>query len=101
VVEEMGMRCEVVVFAVFKDEDSIFLEQIVRQDQVRDGRQFLQGVGRVGKDKVELLLACLDEAEGIATQGNTDIRVQFAQTLSDEPVMVAILFYADDVGTSS
>ena len=56
------------VFAVFKDEDAFFLKQIFLKDQVGYCRQFLQGVGRVGKDKVKLLFARFDKPEDIASE---------------------------------
>ena len=63
---EMGMGREVLVFAMLEDEDAAFGQQSLFKDECWNGGQFLQGVRRVGKDKVELLFARLDEAEGIA-----------------------------------
>lgn len=54
------------VFAMFEDEDAFWFEESFLKDQVRDGRQFLQGVWRIGKDKVKLLLARLYKAKDIA-----------------------------------
>ena len=67
---KVGVPREVVVFAVFKDEDALVRQQLLFKDEVGNLGQFLQGIGRVGKDQVVLLLARLDEAEHIATDGN-------------------------------
>ena len=66
---EVGITAEVVVFAVLEDEDTVVLQQVVLKDKPRNGRQFLQRVGWVGEDEVVLLLATLDEAENIGTNG--------------------------------
>ena len=67
---EMGIIGEVVVLAMFEDEDTTLLQQSFLEDEAGDGRQFLQGIGRIGKDKVKLLLATFDEAKHIASQGH-------------------------------
>ena len=56
------------VFAVFKDKNAVFLEQILLKDQIWYRWQFLQSVGRVGEDKVELLSARLDKPEDIPSE---------------------------------
>ena len=92
---------EVVVFAMFEDEDTLGLEQTFLEDETWNPGQLLQGIGRIGKDEVELLLARLDETEGIATKGDADLRIEFFQTVGDEAVMISILFDADDVGAAA
>ena len=86
---------EVVILAVLKHKDAIVLQEALLEDQRGDGGQFLQGIGRVGKDEVELLLARFDKAEHVATDGHTHLGVELLQTLLDEAVVVAILFDAD------
>ena len=54
---KVWMLGEVVVFAVFKDEDAVGLQQLLFEDEVGNLGQLLQRVGWVGKDKVILLLA--------------------------------------------
>ena len=57
VLEEVGMLGEIVVLAVFEDEEPVGLEQTALDDEVGQCGEFLEGVGRVGKDEVELLFA--------------------------------------------
>ena len=109
------------VFAVFEDKDAIRLQQVFLEDERRDGRQFLQCIGRVGKDKVELLFTALDKLKRIAPDRHhlfkhlgtvlfclTRLRgvavkqrrtvpgcLKFLQTLLDEAVMVAVGLDAD------
>ena len=56
------------VFAMFEDEDTLGLEQAFLEDETRNLGQLFQGIGRIGKDEVELLFARLDEAKGIASE---------------------------------
>ena len=52
-VEEMRMTGEIVLVAVLEDEQSTGFEQF-GNDERRQSGEFLQGVGRVGEDKVVL-----------------------------------------------
>ena len=70
VLQEVGVLGEIVIFSVFQDEEAVGLEQATIDDEVGQRRQFLEGVGRIGKDEVELLFAGLDETEDIAADGN-------------------------------
>ena len=54
---EMWMGCEVVVLAMFEDEDAFGSKDLLLEYEVGNLGQFLQRVGRVGKDKVKLLSA--------------------------------------------
>ena len=63
------MLREVVVFAMFKDENAVRLQQLFLEDEVWNLGQLLQCIGWVGKDKVVLLLTTLDEAEDITANG--------------------------------
>ena len=53
----MGMGGEVVVLAMFEDEDAFRGKDVLLEYEVGNLGQFLQRVGRVGKDKVKLLAA--------------------------------------------
>lgn len=93
---EVRMVCELVILAVFENKYSVLLQQLVFKDEVRYLRQFLQSIGRVGKDKVERLPATLDEAEGISTQRQhvgklLPCAIQLLQAFADETVMVTVL----------
>jgi hypothetical protein len=57
VFHEVGMPGKFVVFAMFEDKDSAIGQQLMIENKVGDSRQFLQCVWRIGKDKVELLMA--------------------------------------------
>ena len=69
------------VFAMFKDEDAILFQYAFLQDEVRNLWQFLEGVGRVGKDEIKLLAARLDESEYITTDGSAHIGAEFLKAL--------------------
>ena len=69
-------------------------------------RQLLQGIGWVGKDEVILLLARFDEAEGIGTENPAVVHhqlsiVNFFDALAYKSVVVAVKFYAGDVGAAT
>ena len=76
---EVRMSGEVVVLAVLKNEKAIGIQKssagivlscrahVLPKNEIGQGREFLQGVGWVGKDKVKLLFACLQETEHVAT----------------------------------
>ena len=51
------MGGEVVVLAMFEDEDAFRGKDVLLEYEVGNLGQFLQRVGRVGKDKVKLLSA--------------------------------------------
>ena len=51
----MWVGGEVVVLAMFEDEDAFGSEDVLLEYEVGYLWQFLQRVGRVGKDKVKLL----------------------------------------------
>ena len=48
--------------------DAIGSKEVVGKDKIRNLWKLLQGVGRVGKDEVELLMTALDKAESIGTK---------------------------------
>ena len=98
---KMGVAGEVVVFAMFEDEDTLGLEQAFLEDEIRNLGQLFQGIGRIGKDEVELLFARLDEAEHVATKGDADLGIELLQAIGDETVVVAIHLNADDMGAAT
>lgn len=59
VLNESGHILKAVVLAVFEYEDAVGLQQSALKYQLGQGGQFGQGVGRIGKDEVELLMAAL------------------------------------------
>ena len=102
---KVGMLREIVVLAVLEDEDALRLQQAMLEDEVGNGGQLLQGIGRVGKDEVELLVAGLNVAEDIGAKTlnieRLSLPFQLFNALQDEAVMVAVLLYADHLGTAS
>ena len=59
--QEVGMQGEVVVFAVFEAKDTLRLQQLLLEDELRNLRQLLQGIGRIGKDEVDQLMTRLQK----------------------------------------
>ena len=66
---------------MFEDEDAFGSEDVLLEYEVGNLWQFLEGVGRVGEDKVKLLSARFDEAEYIATDRGAYICAQFLKAL--------------------
>ena len=92
------------ILAVLKDEDAFWFEESLLKNQVGYRRQFFQGIGRIGKDKVKLLLARLHIPEHIAAnrnQGPVPLIPKFLHTLLDEAVVVSVKFYADNLTATS
>ena len=89
------------VLAVFEDQDAVGLQQCTLEDEIGNLGQFLQRVGRVGKDNVVLLTAGLDEAEDVGTQRQAGLGAQFLHAVADETVVVAVELDAGDVGAAA
>ena len=99
---EMQMLGEIIVFAVFKDKNAIFLQQLLFKNQVRNLWQLLQGVRRISKDEVKLLVATLDETEHITSNAlNTLSCVQLIYTLLNKTMMVTIQFYTHHLSAAT
>lgn len=90
--QEIGMAGEIIILAMLQDEDSTFLQQIARHDNIGNFFQIGQGIGRVGKDEVEILITPSQIAKHITTNGHTRLILQFLQETLDETMMKAILF---------
>ena len=76
-----GMNGKIIVFAMLEDEYAIGCQYVLSENHVGNLGQFLEGVGRIGKDEIKLLSARLDESEYIATDGSTYIGAQFLKAL--------------------
>ena len=84
VLKEVRMVGEIVVLGVLQDKESVLSQKVVLEDEVGQQRQFVECVGWVGVDEVELRLAGGNELEHIASD--------------DCQVLRAELFaYADDI----
>ena len=66
---------------MFEDEDAFGSKDVLLEYEVGYLWQFLQRVGRVGKDKVKLLSARFDEAEYITTYRCTHVGAEFLKAL--------------------
>ena len=53
---------------MLKYEDAVGSKEVVGEDKIGNLWKFLQGVGRVGKDEVKLLMTALDKAEDIGAK---------------------------------
>ena len=52
-----GMNGKIIIFAMFEDEYTIGCQYVLSENHVGNLWQFLEGVGRVGKDEIKLLSA--------------------------------------------
>ena len=96
----MRMRLEGVVLAMLQDEDAVGSKQAVLEDKIGQGGELLKRIGRIGKDKRELLVAGLEEAEGVATDEQVVVSTNLLHALSDEAGVVTVCLHADDLGGS-
>ena len=100
VVNEMRMRLEGVVLAMLQDEDAVGSKQVVLEDKIGQGGELLKRIGRIGKDKRELLVAGLEEAEGVAADEQVVVSTNLLHALSDEAGVVTVCLHADDLCAS-
>ena len=101
VVNDVGMVFERMVFAMFKDEDAFGLQQLPIEDEVGQRREFLQRIGRVGKDDVKLLFTLLDIAKDVGKERVCGLGIELLKTFFDESEMAAVVFHAYHFGTSA
>ena len=101
VLNETWMLGEVVVLAMLENQETAFAQKITFEYHVGKFGDFLQHIGRVCKDEVELLPALTDVLEDIAFNGDGRKVLQLVYELLDEPEMQRILLYAYDTGTST
>ncbi len=101
VLDKAGMIGEVVMLAMLKDEEPVGLQQVFLQDQIGDLRQLIEGVGGIGEDDVELLMATLQETEYVATDENIVLLTDLLKTLTDEGCMISVGLHADDMAAAT
>ena len=65
-----GMLAEVVVLAMLDDQETSFAQKIALEYHIRQFGDFLQYIGRVCKDEVELLPALTNVLEHISLYGD-------------------------------
>ena len=66
VLHKMGVRREVVVLAMLENEESIGRKEVLREDEIGNGWQFGEGIRRISKDEIELLMTALYKSEDVA-----------------------------------
>ena len=86
---------------MFEDEDAFGSKDVLLEYEVGYLWQFLQRVGRVGKDKVKLLAARLDESEHITTDRGAYIGAELLKALGYESMVVAVGLYTHYACTAS
>ena len=89
------MLGEIIILAMFENEDAIFVQKVTIQYEVWNFREFLQSVRWIGKDEIKFLLAGSQKTEHVATNQKILVFAQFLEALSDEVGMVAVGLYAD------
>ena len=69
--DKTGMRLETVLSPVLQDEVAAGMQEVMGENLIRKGFQAFQGVGRVGEDKVELLVADGEKVKDIVREANS------------------------------
>ena len=96
-----GMNGKIIIFAMLEDEYTIGCQYVLSENHVGNLWQFLEGVGRVGKDEIKLLSARLDESEYIATDRGAYIGAELLKALGYESMVVAVSLYTHYACTTS
>ena len=99
--QESWMLGEIIILAMFENEDAALVQKVTIQNEVWNLWEFLQSVRWIGKDEIKLLLAGSQEAEHIATNQKILVFAQLLETLADEVGVVAVCLYADDALATS
>lgn len=91
VLDKAGMLGEVVVLAVLDYQKAALAQKITLQYHVGEFGDFLQHIGRVCKDEVELFPALTDVFEHVALDGDGRKVLQLVYKLLDELEMQRVL----------
>ena len=92
VLHKMGVRREVVVLAMLEDEEPIRRKEVLREDEIGNGWQFGEGIRRISKDEIELLMTALYESEDVALDQYMFIGTNLLHALCDETSVIPVLF---------
>ena len=101
VLDKAGMLAEVVVLAVFYDEQAILSEEATFQNHVGEFGDLGQDVGRVGKDEVELFSALAKVLEHVTFDGDGIEVLKFVYETLDKLEMKRVLFHTYHTGTTT
>ena len=82
--QKSWMLGEIIILAMFENEDAALVQKVTIQNEVWNLWEFLQSVRWIGKDEIKLLLAGSQEAEHIATNQKILVFAQLLETLADE-----------------
>lgn len=96
-----GMNGKIIIFAMLEDKYTIGCQYVLSENHIGNLWQFLEGVGRVGKDEIKLLSARFDESEHITTDRGAYIGAQFLKALGNKGMVVAVGLYTDYTCTTS
>lgn len=87
----MGERTEIMPMPMLEHEHAPFAHQPFFDDHLWDLWKLLQGIGWVGKDKIILRTARLQETEHVAPYGHAPtLGLQLGDAAADESVVVAV-----------
>ena len=95
VLQKMGVRREVVMLSMLENEESIGRKKVLREDEIRDGWQLWEGIRRVSKDEIELLMTALYESEDVALDQYMLLGTYLLHALCNETSMVSVLFHTN------
>ena len=101
VLNETGMLGEVVVLAMLENQETAFAQKITFEYHVGKFGDFLQHIGRVCKDEVELLATLCHILEDIATDGQCCCFLQLVEKLFDEAMVACVEFHTDNPAAAS
>ena len=86
---------------MLQHENSARFKQIAIENKLWQLAQFFQSIGRVSKNKIELLMATLDKMEHIAFYQYAVGLANPLHTFADKARMVTVGFHTHDRFTSS
>ena len=92
---------EVLLLSVFQDKESVLAQQLVREDDIWELLQLWQRIGRVGKDKVELLVTFAQETENISSYRKSVQVLQLLDKTTDKAIVQGICLDSDDTAAAA
>ena len=91
--EEMRVRCKIVVGRMLQNKQSVLGKELCPKNQVWQGGQFIQCVGRVCKNEVEFLPASRDELESISANDGEVFGSELLGGTDDEVLLCVCHFH--------
>ena len=84
------------MLSMLENEEPIGRKKVLREDEIRDGWQLREGIRRVSKDEIELLMTALYESEDVALDQYMVFGTYLLHALCDETSMVSVLFHTNN-----